>query len=85
MSLQCHKCESRNTEIVSAKELSEKTGDISLMSAGAMAGVINPVLVVSALKSIFEALGKLFGYLEEKEKNNRKVIVCKDCGYWEKI
>ena len=84
MSLQCHKCESQNTEVVSAEELSNKTGDMTLMSF-ATVGIINPILVVEALKSIFLALEKLFGFLEEKEKNKRKVIVCKDCGYWEKI
>jgi len=84
MSLQCHKCESKNTEIVSAEELSNETGDKTPLSGAAM-GAIDPTLVAVALKSIFQALGKLFGFLEEKEKNKRKVVVCKDCGYWEKV
>jgi len=65
MSLQCHKCGSQNAEIVSAEELSNKTGDPTLLS-GAATGAINPTLVAEALKSIFKALGKLFGFLEEK-------------------
>ena len=40
---------------------------------------------VEALKAIFEFLGKLFGWLEENEKNDRNVVVCKDFGYWEKV
>ena len=83
MSLQCHKCESQNTEVISAEELSNKTGDMIPMSA--TAGMISPILVAEAIKSIFQAFGKLFGFLEEKEKNKRKVVVCKNCGYWEKI
>jgi predicted nucleic-acid-binding Zn-ribbon protein len=84
MSLQCHKCGSQNTEVVSAEELSNKTGDMTPMSA-ATVGMIDPILVGEAIKSIFQALRKLFDFLEEKEKNKRKVVVCKDCGYWEKI
>ncbi|MBL0668369.1 hypothetical protein JD488_16950 [Aeromonas jandaei] len=83
MSLKCKECGGRNTEEVSAKELSKKTGDASLLSAGA--GTINPVVVVEAISAIFKALGKLFGWLGEKEKGNRQVLVCKDCGYWEKV
>jgi hypothetical protein len=83
MSLKCKECQSRNTEIVSAKDLSEKTGDKSIMTASA--GAINPVIVLKAISDIFEAFGKLFGWLKEKEKGNRKVIVCKDCGHWNKI
>jgi predicted nucleic-acid-binding Zn-ribbon protein len=84
MSLQCHKCGSQNTEVISAEELSNKTGDMRPISS-ATAGIIDPMLVIKAIKSMFQALEKLFGFLEEKEKNKRKVIVCKDCGYWEKI
>jgi len=81
--LKCKECGSRNTQVVSAKELSEKTGDSSILTAAT--GYINPVIVIKALKALFEALGKLFGWIEEKEKGNRKVVVCKDCGHWEKV
>lgn len=83
MSLKCKECGSRNTETVSAKELSDKTGIPSIMTGAK--GFINPTLVVGTLSVIFEALGKLFGWLEEDAKGNRKVTVCKDCGHWEKI
>lgn len=83
MSLKCKGCGSRDTEVVSARELSEKTGDASVMTAAA--GAINPVIVVEAINSIFKALGRLFGWLGEKEKGNRQVVVCKDCGHWEKV
>ena len=83
MSLKCKGCGSRDTEVVSARELSDKTGDANIMTAAA--GALNPVLVVEAINAIFKALGKLFGWLEKKEKGNRKVVVCKDCGYWEKV
>lgn len=83
MSLKCKGCGSRETEVVSARELSEKTGDASVMTAAA--GAINPVIVIEAINSVFKALGKLFGFLEEKEKGNKQVVVCKDCGYWERV
>jgi hypothetical protein len=51
----------------------------------AASGMISPALVGEVLKAIFEFLGKLFGWLEEKEKNDRSVVVCKDCGYWERV
>ena len=83
MSNQCNKCGSRNTATVKAKGMAEKTGDSSFMTAAS--GMISPALVGEVLKAIFEFLGKLFGWLEEKEKNDRSVVVCKDCGYWERV
>ena len=85
MSLQCRKCGSRNTEIVSAKKLSDKIGNKSLMTANAGFLVVDPVIIAEALKAIFQVLGKLFDYLKEKEKNKRKIVICKDCGYWERV
>lgn len=83
MLLKCKGCGGNNTEVVSAKELSEKTGDASIMTSAT--GTINPILVLEVFKNIFKAMGKLFGWLEEKEKGKRKVVVCKDCGHWDKI
>ena len=83
MSLKCRDCGSRNTDVVSAKELSENTGDESIMIS--KVGAIDPMIVAAAIRAIFLALEKLSGYLKEKEKGNRKVVVCKDCGYWEKV
>ena len=83
MLLKCKGCGSNNTEVVSAKELSEKTGDTSIMTSAT--GTINPILVLEVVKHIFKAMGKLFGWLEEKEKGKRKVVVCKDCGHWDKV
>lgn len=81
--MMCKKCNSKNTDVVSAKKLAEKTNDNQFLTA--TAGVASTTLIIGAVKSIFEALGKLFGWMEEKEKNDRNVIVCKDCGYWERI
>ena len=81
--LQCKKCGSKNTETVSAKELSDKTGDETVMSAAV--GNIDPAILIEAITEIFKTLGKLFGFMKEREKNSRTVFVCKDCGYWEKI
>ncbi|MBY5949290.1 hypothetical protein [Photobacterium rosenbergii] len=83
MSLKCRGCGSRTTEVVNAKELSEKTGDSSFITQNQ--GAIDPNIVAGALKAIFKALGKIFGWLEEREKGNRKVVVCRDCGHWEKV
>ncbi|MDP1615520.1 MAG: hypothetical protein Q8L68_06960 [Methylococcales bacterium] len=83
MSNQCNKCGSRNTATVNARDMADKTGDSSFITAAS--GTVNPILIVETLKVIFEFLGKLFGWLEEKEKNNRSVVVCKDCGYWERV
>lgn len=83
MGVQCNKCGSRNTSIVKARDMAEKTGDRSFINA--TSGIVNPILIGEALKVIFEFFGKLFGWLEEKEKNDKNVVVCKDCGYWEKV
>lgn len=83
MSLQCKKCGSRNTSTVKAKEMADRTGDSSFNTAAS--GMINPVLVIATLKAIIDMIGNVFNWLTEKEKNDASVVVCKDCGYWERI
>lgn len=83
MSLKCNSCGSTNTEIVSAKQLSEKIGDPSIMTG--TKGVIDPTLVVLAIIAIAKALKGLFDWMKQKEKNDHKIIVCKQCGHWERI
>ena len=81
MSLQCHKCESRNTEVVNADELSDKTENAEEPNHVLYNRRFNPVLPIGPLGP----LGMLFGLLTDKEKKKRKIVVCKDCGYWEKV
>ena len=37
------------------------------------------------LKEIIKAIKKLFGFLEQCERNNAPVLICMDCGYYERI
>ena len=83
MGIQCNKCGSRNTQVVKAKEMAEKTGDNSFMTA--TSGAVDPNIVLKALEALFNFLGKLFESKSEAEKNNGSVLVCKDCGAWERI
>ncbi len=86
MSLKCKNCGSRNTTVVSAKELSDRTGDSSLDSL--QVGFIPKESIgsiIAAITAIAVAVGKFFSFSKEKEKSNRKVVLCKNCGYWEKV
>jgi hypothetical protein len=83
MGVQCHKCGSRNTSIVKARDLAKAANDPSVLT-GCM-GIIPVVLIGKILDKIFQFLGKLFGFLEEKQKNDASVVVCRDCGYYERV
>lgn len=83
MSNQCHKCKSRNTATVKAKDMADKTGNSSFITTAY--GAVDPILVIGALTSIIKALRELFGWLNRKEKNNGCIVVCKDCGYWKRV
>ena len=83
MSLKCKECGSRDTKVISARELSAITNDTSVLTTSS--GKIDIIFFVEAIKYISQALGRLFEWLKEKEKNDSRVVVCKDCGYWEKI
>lgn len=82
MNLQCKKCKSTNTKVMSAEKLSEETGDNNFNTAAA--GVAS-VAILPIIEKLLDVLGKLFGFLEEKEKNKKQILVCLDCGYWEKL
>ncbi|HFU75266.1 MAG TPA: hypothetical protein ENK88_03505 [Campylobacterales bacterium] len=84
MSLQCHKCGKRNTEIVSAEELSNKTGATILLS-NSVNGFIAPEVLVGVLGNIAKLAEKILEIIIERKKNKRKVIICKDCGFWERV
>lgn len=83
MSLKCPQCGSRNTLTASAGKLSEMTGNEQFLTAAA--GYINPTVIIEMLKDIVQVIGKLFGFLEQRERNNAPVLVCKDCGHWRRI
>jgi hypothetical protein len=83
MGIQCNKCGSRNTTVVKAKDLADKTGDKSIMTAAS--GTVSTAILAELLELLLKVIGKIFGWLEEKEKNDRKVVVCKECGYWERV
>lgn len=66
MNNQCHKCKSRNTVTVKAKDMADKTGNSSFITSAY--GAIDPALAIGALTSIIKALRELFGWLNRKEK-----------------
>ncbi len=39
----------------------------------ASAGAVNPIIIIKAIESIAKAIGKVFGFLEVREKNKRKM------------
>ncbi|ECI6490309.1 hypothetical protein EIL18_10390 [Salmonella enterica subsp. enterica] len=83
MSLKCPSCGSRNTIVTSAENMEKVTHDDRFRTA--TSGVIDPRIILELLKLILKVLTRLFAFMEEREKNKGKVVVCKDCGYWKRI
>ena len=76
-SLRCENCGSRNTVIVSKKEVAEVCKNPGIMSA--KKGKIDQgtiIKIIALIGEIFLALLSIF------KDNNQKIILCKDCGYW---
>ena len=93
MSLQCKRCKSKNTKIVlktdlikAEKERGASASDIEKIKESQFGVAKNAGEIFSLLGPILELLSKLFGFLEEKEKNKakdkEKIVLC-ECGYWE--
>lgn len=85
MSIACRKCASRNTQVVAAKDLAKATNNPSVMTASA--GSIDPRLVVEILTLLVRGVVAVFGWMKasEKNKDTSTVVVCRDCGAWEKV
>lgn len=85
MTIACNKCGGRNTQVVAAKDLAKATNNPSVMTSAA--GYIDPKLVVEILALIIQGVVAFFGWKKaaEKNKNNGNVVLCKDCGAWEKV
>ena len=93
MSLQCKRCKSKNTKIVlksdlikAEKERGASASDIAKITGSQFGVAANPLVLLKHLDAVLEFFGKLFGFLEEKEKNKakdkEKIVLC-ECGYWE--
>ena len=62
---------------------------LNVMSGSvAMTGTIDPKIFIKLFPLIIKLAESLLDWLKKKEKNKsteRNVIVCMDCGHWEKI
>lgn len=85
MSMQCKKCKSNNTGVYKAKDLATKTGDNSFNTASSGAAAIDPALLIELAKLVVVLLSGIFSWLKSKQKNERMILLCKDCGHWEKL
>lgn len=83
MPLKCPKCGSRNTVTETAGKIAALTHDDRFLTTSA--GYISPEQLVELLKDIIKAIKRIFGFLEQRERNNAPVLVCKSCGYYERI
>lgn len=48
-------------------------------------GSVNVGEIGNLLAAFLSIIGKLFDFLMEKEKNEASIILCQDCGYWERM
>ncbi|MBW4263072.1 hypothetical protein KYQ78_23860 [Escherichia coli] len=83
MPLKCPKCGSRNTVTETAGKIAEVTRDDRFLTS--TSGYISLEFLPEILKEIIKAIKKLFGFLEQCERNNAPVLICMDCGYYERI
>lgn len=76
MGLRCKNCHSTNTIVLPKKQIEKHQGEIGA------SGIINPniliILLIEILIFIDSILDKIF-------KNQERYVVCKDCGYYEKL
>ena len=79
MEMQCKKCGSANTVLADAKQFASRTGQLGV------AGFIDPTTLAEILAAIVAAIGAVLTYLGLKEKNKKLILVCQNCGWWEKI
>ncbi|RVR48594.1 hypothetical protein EOL26_18395 [Escherichia coli] len=78
MHLKCPQCGSCNTLISSV-------GKLPSITDNKRSGYISLEFLPEILKEIIKAIKKLFGFLEQCERNNAPVLICMDCGYYERI
>lgn len=78
MHLKCPQCGSCNTLISSA-------GKLPSITDNKRSGYIILEFLPEILKEIIKAIKKLFGFLEQCERNNAPVLICMDYGYYERI
>ncbi len=83
MPLKCPKCGSRNTVTETAGNIAKVTRDARFLTSAS--GYISPEQLPELLKEIIRAIQRLFGFLKQRERNNAPVLICKDCGYYERI
>jgi hypothetical protein len=85
--LACKKCESRDTFTCRAKELADKTSNPAVVGAtcGFVADPVSLALIVGAVRAVAEAARAAFEWLTQRERTNSVVVVCKGCGYWERV
>ncbi|HFK6835503.1 TPA: hypothetical protein ACGZCP_004756, partial [Citrobacter freundii] len=74
---------SRNTVTETAGKIAEVTRDDRFLTS--TSGYISPEQLPELLKEIIRAIQRLFRFLEQRERNNAPVLICKDCGYYERI
>lgn len=85
--LACKKCASRDTFTCRAKELADKTNNPAVISAacGICPDPVSVALLVGAAKAIADAARAAFDWLAQREQANPVIVVCKACGYWERV
>jgi hypothetical protein len=76
MGLRCKNCNSTNTIVLPKKEIEKHQGEIGA------SGFINQITLLTLLKEILELI---ISILDKIFKNQERYVVCKDCGYYEKL
>lgn len=84
--LGCRKCGSKNTVVCKVKDAAKKDPSAGFESqTSGFASASFAAEIIEAIKYLSMAVAKIFGFMEEKEKNEALMVVCKDCNYWERI
>jgi hypothetical protein len=68
-----------------SKDLAKASGDSSVMTGASGVMGASRVINVKTVETLLVLITAVFGWLTESKKDEKKVIVCKDCGYWERI
>jgi hypothetical protein len=87
MTLECKKCGGRQTKVVPADKMTDFIDKKSTVGNIGTSGTItlSSEAIYAIIMAAIEVVKKFFDWQNKKEQNKRNVVVCLDCGHWEKI
>ncbi len=86
MILKCKACGSTNTCTVSKKELGQLLHQTSPVAGCGVGAMLSPEIIAALIVASGPIIATVTNHvLKKKRDNDEKILVCKDCGNYEKL